>query len=119
MKVFISSLISGMEDYRAAAREAVETLGYEPIMAENFRAKPQTPQIACLDELRQSGLVLLLLGEDYGAKQKGGLSATHEEYRDARNNRPVIAFVRSGVTPASDQAALAPHTTESSGGPIR
>ena len=74
MKVFISSLITGMEDYRAGAREAVETLGYESVMAENFRARPQTPQVACLDELRQSGLVLLLLGEGYGAKQKRGVT---------------------------------------------
>ncbi len=103
MKVFISSLISGMENYRAAAREAVEILGYEPVMAENFRARPQTPQVACLAELRQSGLVLLLLGADYGAKQKGGLSATHEEYLDAKGKRPVIAFIRSGITPDSNQ----------------
>ncbi len=106
MKVFISSLITGMEDYRAAASDAVDSLGYEPVMAENFRAKPQTPQIACLDGLRQSGLVLLLLGADYGVKQKGGLSATHEEYREAKGNRPVIAFIRSGVTPDTDQAGF-------------
>ena len=106
MKVFISSLITGMEDYRTAARDAVETLGYEPVMAEKFGAKPQTPQIACLDGLRQSGLVLLLLGADYGVKQSGGLSATHEEYRDARGKRPVIAFVRSGASPDPDQEAF-------------
>ena len=75
-------------------------------MAENFRAKPQTPQIACLDELRQSGLVLLLLGADYGAKQKMSLSATHEEYRDAKGSRPVMAFVRSDITPDPDQEAF-------------
>lgn len=106
MKVFISSLIIGLEEYRAAAREAVEALGYEAVMAENFRAKAQSPQVACLDELRQSGLVLLLLGADYGMKQKGGLSATHEEYRDARGNRPVMAFVRADITPDSDQATF-------------
>ena len=33
MKIFISSLITGMEPTRAAAREAVETLRHEPIMA--------------------------------------------------------------------------------------
>lgn len=103
MKIFISSVITGMEDYRAAAREAVESLDDEPVMAEEFHAKSQSPQIACLDELRQSGMVLLLLGADYGIKQRGGLSATHEEYRDAKGKRPVIAFVRSGITPDHDQ----------------
>lgn len=103
MKVFISSLIIGMEDYRAAAREAVEALGYEPVMAEKIGAKPQTPQVPCLDGLRQAGLVLLLLGADYGAKQNSGFSATHEEYRDAKGNRPIMAFVRSGITHDPEQ----------------
>lgn len=106
MKVFISSLITGMEEHRAAAREAVETLGYDAVTAETFAAKPQTPQVACLDGVRQSGLILLLLGAEYGVKQKSGLSATHEEYRDAKGNRPVMAFVRSNITPDPAQAAF-------------
>lgn len=104
MKIFISSIITSMEEYRVAAREAVEALGYEAVMAERFSAKPQTPQVACLDGLRQSGLMLLLLGASYGTKQKSGLSATHEEYREAQGQRPVMAFVRSDVTPDLDQA---------------
>lgn len=97
MKICISSIITGMKEYR----EAVEALGYEAVMAERFSAKPQTPQVACLDGLRQS---LLLLGASYGTKQKSGLSATHEEYRDAQGERPVMAFVRSDVTPDLEQA---------------
>jgi hypothetical protein len=104
MKIFISSLITGMEDYRTAAKEAVEALGYKAVMAEQFTAKPQTPQVACLDGLRQSRLILLLLGDNYGLKQKSGLSATHEEYRDAKDHRPVMALVRSDVTPDPAQA---------------
>lgn len=34
-----------------------------------------------------------MLGEAYGMKQASGLSATHEEYREARDTKPVIAFV--------------------------
>ncbi len=45
MKIFISSLITGMEDYRAAAREAVEALGYKAVMDEQFTAKPQTSRL--------------------------------------------------------------------------
>jgi hypothetical protein len=37
MKVFISSLISGCEQFRDAAKEAVTTLRHEPIMAEDFQ----------------------------------------------------------------------------------
>jgi hypothetical protein len=36
MKIFISSLISGFEPFRAAARAAVKTLRHEAKMAEDF-----------------------------------------------------------------------------------
>ncbi|EKT4443992.1 TPA: DUF4062 domain-containing protein, partial [Stenotrophomonas maltophilia] len=48
MKVFISSLISGVEAERAAVKRAVERLGHAPIMAEDFGARPSSPQVACL-----------------------------------------------------------------------
>jgi len=104
MKIFISSLITGMEAFRAAARDAISELGYDPVMAEDFGAKVHSPQVACLDGVRQSGLVVLLLGAEYGARQTSGLSATHEEYREAKGIRPIIAFVQDGITPAADQA---------------
>ena len=104
MKIFVSSLIGGMEPIRAAARSAVTTLGHDPVMAEDFGALPHTPQIACLDGVRQAGAVVLVLGARYGAVQSSGLSATHEEYREARDRCPVLAFVEQGVTPDPKQA---------------
>lgn len=106
MRVFISSLISGMEAIRASAREAVTTLRHEPVMAEDFGAQPNSPQIACLKGLRQADLVALILGEHYGAIQPSGLSATHEEYREAKGKKPVIAFVQDGILPDPQQAAF-------------
>ncbi len=40
---------------------------------------------------------ILLLGERYGAVQASGLSATHEEYLEARGRQPVLAFVQEQV----------------------
>lgn len=105
MKIFISSLIGNFGPQRQAAKSAVATLRHEPIMAEDFGAQPNSPQVACLQGLRQSDLVVLVLGESYGVVQAGsGLSATHEEYREARGTKPVIAFVQQGVTPDPQQA---------------
>jgi hypothetical protein len=105
MKVFISSLISGFGPVRQACRGAVAALRHEPVMAEDFGARANSPQIACLQGLRGADLVVLILGESYGAAQPGsGLSATHEEYREARGRKPVLAFVQNGVTPDSQQA---------------
>lgn len=106
MKIFISSLITGMEPFRQAAREAVEQLGHTPVMAEDFGAMPMSPQVACLDGLRQSALTILLIGEHYGSKQASGISATHEEFREARDRRPILAFVQTGVTRDAEQNAF-------------
>jgi len=97
MKIFVSSLISGYEEYRAAAQEAIETLGHQVVRAEEFPASAGTPQQACLAAVRDCDLVVLLVGERYGVPQASGLSATHEEYREARERKPVLVFVESGV----------------------
>lgn len=119
MKIFISSLISGFEEYRAAARDAVRALGHEPVMAEDFPSQPNSPQIACLSGLRQSALILLLLGERYGAPQSSGLSATHEEYREAKNMRPVIAFVQDSVPREPEQKEFVTEVQQWEGGLFR
>jgi hypothetical protein len=103
MKVFISSLIAGMKPLRQAARVAVTTLRHEPLMAEDFGAQPLPPQIACLTGVRQADLVILILGESYGTIQPSGLSATHEEYREARGRKPILAFVQRGIQPDARQ----------------
>jgi hypothetical protein len=119
MRVFISSLISGMGPIRAAAREVVTTLRGEAIMAEDFGAQPHSPQIACLTGLRQSDLVVLILGEQYGAVQSSGLSATHEEYREAKGRKPVIAFVQEGVSRDSQQIEFVAEVQTWEGGLFR
>lgn len=107
MKVFISSLISNFAAERRAARRAVETLRFEAVMAEDFGAQANSPQIACLQGLRSADVTVLVLGEDYGAVQPGsGLSATHEEYREARDTKPILAFVQEGVSHGPEQAAF-------------
>ena len=104
MKVFVSSVIGGFETFREAASDAVRSLGYEVIRAEDFGASPTSPQVACLASVREADLVVLLLGARYGAKQASGLSATHEEYNEARTRRRVIAFVQGDVEFEAEQA---------------
>ncbi len=41
--------------------------------------------------------MILLIGSRYGALQDSGLSATHEEYREARGRHPVLVFVHNAV----------------------
>ena len=94
MKLFISSLIGGYEAERAAVGHAASALRWELLRAEDFGARPETPQQACLQAVREADAVVLVLGHRYGAVQQGGLSATHEEWQEAkRTQKPVLVFV--------------------------
>lgn len=120
MRIFISSLISGFEPQRAAARRAITTLRHEPVMAEDFGAQPHSPQIACLQGLRGSDMVVLILGEGYGFVPPGSsLSATYQEYREARETKPVLAFVQQGISPGPEQAAFIAEVQAWEGGLFR
>ena len=103
MKAFVSSVISGFESYRDAATEAVRNLGYEVVRAEDLGAATTSPQQACLAGVREADVTILLLGARYGVGQPSGLSATHEEYREARELRPVLAFVQDNVQREAEQ----------------
>src|SRR5690349_5931214 len=98
MKIFVSSVIRGFEQYRDAAARAAKTLGHEVKRAEDFAASPATPQQACLAGVRWADAVILLLGSRYGERQPSGIAPTHEEYREARERCPVLIFVERGVT---------------------
>lgn len=98
MKVFVSSVISGMEHFRDTAKAAIQSLGYESICAEDFITSPKSARVACLEGVRQSDVFILLCGERYGDKQASGLSATHEEYEEAKERCQVFAFVQSVCT---------------------
>ena len=105
MRVFISSVIRDFEEFRDAAEVAIETLNHVPVRAEHFEASPDSPQQACLERVRDSDVLILILGERYGPPQSNGVSATHEEYNEAaRIGIPVLVFLQADITPESKQA---------------
>ncbi len=110
MKVFVSSLITDFEEFRGAAEHAARTLDHEVLMAERFGARSDSPQQACLGAVREADVVLFVLGERYGEVQPSGLSATHEEYKEAVKYSAVLVFVRQGVTPEPRQAEFIAET---------
>ena len=106
MRVFISSVITGYEQFRDAVAAAVESLGHEVVRAEDFGALPETPQQACLDGVRGADVVVLLAGARYGAVQASGRSPTDEEYREARESKQVLVFVERVADREPKQEAL-------------
>lgn len=106
MNIFISSLISGFEENRTAVKRAISILGHKPIMAEDFGARSDSPQVTCLRGVREADAVILILGSRYGAPQQKGLSATHEEVLEARTTKPLIIFLEANIHPEPEQENL-------------
>jgi hypothetical protein len=103
MNVFLSSVITGMEDARDNAGEAIIALGHNLIRAEDFGASPRSPQQTCLEGVRGADVVVLVLGARYGFAQPSGLSATHEEYREAKVRCDVLVFVQRDIEREPEQ----------------
>ena len=104
MKVFISSVIHDYGHYRDGVAKIIKGLGYEAIRSEDFPAHPNTPQQACLQEVRESDVMVLLLGAKYGTIQSSGLSATQEEFEEAEHGgKPVLVFIESNKHPDQKQ----------------
>lgn len=119
MKVFISSVIAGFEAEREAAASGVRALRHDVIRAEDFGARAETPQQACLDGVRQADVVLLLLGSRYGTRQApSGLSATEEEFVEAARTKPVLAFTQEGVERDADMVEFVRRVEEWAGGAL-
>lgn len=97
-KVFISSVVGSFEEYRAAAKKAIETALNHPVMCESFGARPHNSETACLSEVEKCDVFVLILGQRYGFVPLGDeLSVTHQEYLVAREtNRPILVFIQAG-----------------------
>ena len=78
-------------------------MGHEVLRSEDYGASFESPQRKCLAGVRDADAVLLLMGERYGEPQESGRSPTHEEYEEAKDRKPVLAFVRQGIQPEDRQ----------------
>lgn len=95
LKVFISSVVNDFEEYRQAAKRAVEVMGYKPIMSENFSARPYSSDKTCITEVETSDVYIVILGEKYGFVTPEGISVTHAEYRAVKSlGKPILAFIK-------------------------
>ncbi len=67
-----------------------------------------SPEVACLDEVRKSDLVILLLGPWYGSRTADGKSPTHLEYEAALDEgKPVLVYIKRTAREADQQAFVA------------
>lgn len=118
MKIFVSSVVGGFEAFREAAVSAIRTLGHDVVRSEDFPATAHSPQVACLTGVRQADAVVVVLGERYGPVQASGLSATHEEFREAKESKDTLVFVQHGISSEPKQREFIVEARDWAGGRI-
>lgn len=99
-KVFVSSTSKDLRDVRASVREHIRNLGHEVVAFESpdFSSNPSKDTCeACLNEVRNSDVLILILDRRYGARYKGSnKSFTRLEYDTARaKGIPIFVLVSS------------------------
>lgn len=97
-RVFISSTYYDMRHVRNAVRDFIESLGFKPVLSEQFDVLYQhgkSAQKSCLDEINKCDMYILIIGTRYGSIfPNDTLSITHREYREAiEAELPIFAFV--------------------------
>jgi hypothetical protein len=101
-RVFISSTCYDLKYIRENLRYFIRTLGYEPILSEDgsvFFNPLQHTHNACLTEIPNTQLFVLIIGGRYGGRYLNtDTSITNSEYREAIKLKiPVFALVESSV----------------------
>jgi hypothetical protein len=99
--IFISSTISDLHYLRDGLRDAIDELGYHPVMSEHGEVgylNPNTAAESCYRSVRQCHIVVLIVGKRYGSMGEDGLSVTHREFLAAKQEQlPIITFVEPQV----------------------
>lgn len=101
-RVFISSVVEGFGEFRAAARAAVLDAGGEPVLVnEDFPSLATSSRNACLDAVESSDIYVGVLGTRGGWVAPSGMFVVEEEWRHARaRKRPALFFLQTGTRDA-------------------
>lgn len=93
-RVFISSVMSGFAEYRAAARAGVADAGGAPILIEDFPSMDTSSRTACLDLVRSSDVYVLIVGDRAGSSPLGR-PVVEDEFEEAQRRKlPRLLFVQ-------------------------
>ena len=95
MKVFVSSPLIGLKEIREYLLQNEKELGVYFSSMESFLSSPNSPKEECLEYLRNSDYIVLLIGPEYGSIDPDtGKSFTEVEFDEASNlSIPLFPFV--------------------------
>jgi hypothetical protein len=95
-RVFVSSVIEGFSEYRAAARQGIEASNATAVLVnEDFPALAVSSRNACLDAVDSCDIYIAIVGERGGWRTPSGRLVVEEEYERARQRKmPILAFIQ-------------------------
>ncbi|MFA5390099.1 MAG: DUF4062 domain-containing protein [Candidatus Omnitrophota bacterium] len=100
-KIFISSVQKEFKDERAALRDFISgdplcRRYFDCFLFEDIPAQDRRPDAVYTDEVRDCDIYVCLLGNEYGAEDARGSSATEREFREAtERGKTRLLFVKN------------------------
>jgi hypothetical protein len=103
LRVFICSTYRDLSGEREGVMEAIRRLQHLHDSMEYFGARPNLPIETCLDQVRRSDVMIVIVGHLYGSiVPEAGVSYTEAEYNEGvRLGKPCLVYMR-------DEDALIP-----------
>jgi tetratricopeptide (TPR) repeat protein len=100
--VFVCSTFDDLEQEREAVLDAIHRVQSRHNAMEFFGARPGRPIDVCLEEVRKSDLLVVIVGEKYGSLPSGmGISYSQAEYEEGfvRLKKPCLVYLRDDDVP--------------------
>jgi tetratricopeptide (TPR) repeat protein len=99
--VFVCSTFDDLEQEREAVLDAIRRVQSRHNAMEFFGARPGRPIDVCLDEVRKSDLLVVIVGLKYGSLAPGkGVSYSQAEYEEGvRLGKPCLVYLRDDEVP--------------------
>ena len=95
MKIFLSSPQIGLENYRKAVKDALESMGIKDFFISEYEgSRSECPINVCMYEIERCNLFILLLGDRYGTiPEHESISFTEMEFNKAKDlKKDIIVF---------------------------
>jgi tetratricopeptide (TPR) repeat protein len=99
--VFVCSTFDDLEQEREGVLDAIRRVQQRHNAMEFFGARPGRPIEVCLDEVRESDLLVVIVGLKYGSLPPGmGISFSQAEYEEGvRLDKPCLVYLRDDDVP--------------------
>ena len=99
--VFVCSTFDDLEQEREAVLDAIKRVQQRHNAMEFFGAQPGRPIDVCLEEVRKSDLLVVIVGLKYGSLPHGmGISYSQAEYEEGvRLEKPCLVYLRDDDVP--------------------